>query len=287
MINVTASRDVTTSAILPVRMATRSPARPSARRAHPRPVSARPRRRFRRLRRLLGFLTVLVLAGIAGYAYLLQVYAPGLRAEVRNIPTLVRGGLAAHNATYVPLRQISPNLRNAIVSIEDRRFYYHPGVDPIGTARAAWIDLTTRKVDQGGSTLEEQLVKRVIVHDDRSIHGKLRTVALAWAVDQEFSKHQILELYLNGAYYGQGAYGAGEAARIYFGTDVAQLTLAQAAFLAALPQAPSIYGAHPTSTVVRARQLRVLEDMEVGGYITAAQERAAESEPLRFAFPNP
>jgi membrane peptidoglycan carboxypeptidase len=242
---------------------------------------------LRWLRRIFALLVLLVVAAIAGYVYVLAVYAPYLRAEARLIPSAVQGQLRQHDAAYAGLDEISPDLSHAIVAIEDRRFYYHPGVDPIGMIRAALVNLSAQKVDQGGSTLEEQLVKRSLVPDDGTIHAKLRRIALAWAVDQEFSKRRILELYLNAAYYGQGAYGAKSAARIYFGTDSAHLSLAQSAFLAALPQAPSIYGAHPTSDVVLHRQQTVLADMEADGYITSQQEQAALKEPLRFAFPNP
>jgi penicillin-binding protein 1A len=249
--------------------------------------SAPRKRRFPVLRRLLGCIVLLGVLALGAYGYLLQVYAPGLKAEAHRIPALVHQQLAGHQGTYVPLSQMSPNLRNAIVAIEDRRFYLHPGFDPIGMVRAAWINFTSRQVDQGGSTLEEQLVKRTLVPDNGSLHAKLRQVALAWAVDQELSKRQILELYLNAAYYGQGAYGVDAAARAYFGTDPLHLDLAQAAFLAALPQAPSIYGAHPTSAIVVNRQRTVLDDMASDGYITASQAQAAISEPLHFAFPNP
>jgi penicillin-binding protein 1A len=258
------------------------------RHAAPQPVRASSRRRRSRwLRRFVGLIVILAVAALAGYLYILTVYAPGLRSEARLIPASVRFQLSQHNAHYAVLGDISPNLQHAIVAIEDRRFYYHPGIDPIGMIRAAWVNLSARKVDQGGSTLEEQLVKRSLVPDDGTIHAKLRHIALAWAVDQEFSKRTILELYLNAAYYGQGAYGAGAAARIYFGTDSAHLTLAQAAFLAALPQAPSIYGANPTSAAVRYREHRVLDGMVADNYITAEQEQAALAEPLHFAFPNP
>jgi penicillin-binding protein 1A len=210
-----------------------------------------------------------------------------LRQEARGIPTLVREQLSQHNAPYMPLDAISPNLQHAIVAIEDRRFYHHPGIDIFAIVRALWINLQAEHIDQGGSTLEEQLVKRAIVHDDSSLHAKLRTMALAWAVDQEFGKRRILEMYLNAAYYGQGAYGVDAAAHVYFGTDPAHLTLSQAAFLAALPQAPSVYGANPTSPMVIARQRTVLQDMENQGYISAQQEQAAERARLTFAFPNP
>lgn len=224
---------------------------------------------------------------VVAWAYILHVYAPGLRAEARSIPSRVDAQLAAHNAPYTQIAQISPDLQHAIVAIEDRRYYSHPGVDPLGIVRAMWVNLTQRNVDQGGSTLDEQLVKRAMTLDDRSIHEKLREVALAWAVDQEFSKSRVLELYLNDAYFGQGAYGAGEAAQVYFGTDAAHLTIAQAAFLAALPQAPSVYGANPTSPVIQARWRTVLQDMEQLNYISPQQEEQATTTPLRFSLPNP
>lgn len=249
--------------------------------------SRRSRQRSRLLRRLVLSLFVVVCAALVGWLYMLHVYAPGLRAEARSIPARVRAQLATHNAPYVPISRISPDLQHALVAIEDRRFYSHPGVDPLGMVRALWVNLTQHNVDQGGSTLEEQLVKRAIVLDDRSIHAKLREVALAWATDQDFSKSKVIELYLNAAYFGQGAYGASEAARTYFGTDVAHLTIPQAAFLAALPQAPSVYGANPTSPVIHARWLTVLQDMQQLNYITPRQERRAATTTLRFSLPNP
>lgn len=254
------------------------------------PTPLRPKRkRFRWFRRILTLLIILAIGAILAWGYVQQIYAPGLRQEALRVPGLVRQQLNEHNAPYLTNSQMSPDLQHAIVAIEDRRFYSHPGVDPLGIIRAFWVNLTEQHVDQGGSTLEQQLVKRAIVLDDRSVRAKLRTVALAWAVDTEFSKAQILEMYLNAAYYGQGAYGASEAARIYFGTDAAHLDLAQAAFLAAMPQAPSIYGANPTSQTVVDRELTVLSDMESLQYITPAQEAAAaaEAEHLRFALPNP
>lgn len=215
------------------------------------------------------------------------VYAPGLRSEASSIPVRVQTQLAAQGATYITGDQITPDLQHAIVAIEDRRFYVHPGIDPLGMLRAVWVNATNQHIDQGGSTLEQQLVKRTLVPDDRTVHGKLRTIALAWAVDQDFSKRKVIELYLNAAYFGQGAYGAGAAARVYFGTDAAHLTLPEAAFLAALPQAPSIYGAHPSAPAVQQRVQTVLLDMTQQGYIDPAQEQSALNTRLNFALPNP
>ncbi len=257
------------------------------RRSIPRPIPTRPRKRRHRGRNIFVLFLILLGIGLTARAYVLSVYATALEHEVRAVPALVSRQLAARGIAYVPYARISPNMRHAIVSVEDRRFYHHPGVDPVGMMRAFWVNLWNRHLDQGGSTLEEQLAKRAIVHNDRTWHEKLRAIALAWALDQDFSKREVLALYLNEAYYGQGAYGIGAAARIYFGTTAAALTVQQAAFLAALPQAPSIYGAHPRSEAMLYRFRRVLADMEAMGYITATEEEAARNIPLVLALPNP
>jgi penicillin-binding protein 1A len=218
-------------------------------------------------------------------AYALRVYAPGLESEAQTVPARVHAQLAQQGAPYTPLSAVSYDLQHAIVAIEDHRFYQHPGIDPLGILRALWLNTKNQHIDQGGSTLEEQLAKRAIVGDDRSIHEKLRTVALAWAIDQDFPKAKVLELYLNAAYFGRGAYGVGSAAHIYFGTDAAHLTLSQSAFLAAMPQAPSIYGASPTSPAVRERWLQVLYNMSKDGFITPDQWASARSAPPAFIFP--
>jgi membrane peptidoglycan carboxypeptidase len=254
-------------------------------RSYSAPVKVR-HRRFRRLRRLLVAVVILGSMLLGAWVYVQHVYAPVLESEARTIPARVNSGLAQHSSSYTPLSLVSLDLQHAIVAIEDHRFYSHPGVDPLGSLRALWVNLQNRHVDQGGSTLEEQLAKRAIVGDDRSIHDKLRTVGLAWAIDQVFPKAKVLELYLNAAYFGRGAYGPAEAARVYFGANVGRLTLSQAAFLAAMPQAPSLYGSHPNSPTVRARWTQVLYDMAKDGYITSDELSAAQHSSPSFAFGN-
>lgn len=228
-------------------------------------------------------LSALVVLGVR--AYVLRVYAPGLESEAQTVPARVHAQLAQEGAPYTPLSAMSFDLQHAIVAIEDHRFYEHPGVDPLGILRAIWLNTRDQHIDQGGSTLEEQLAKRAIVGDDRSVHEKLRTIALAWAIDQDFPKGKVLELYLNAAYFGRGAYGIGSAARVYFGTDARNLNLPQSAFLAAMPQAPSIYGAHPTSAAVHERWLQVLYNMSKDGFITPDQWASARTSPPTFVFP--
>jgi membrane peptidoglycan carboxypeptidase len=263
-------------------MALRSPARrgPNGR-SWVTPVPVRRRHPFRRL---LLIAVVVAVIGLATRAYLLSVYAPGLESEARTVPARVHAGLAQENAPYTPLGSTSLDVQHAIVAIEDHRFYSHPGVDPLGIARALWVNAQNQHVDQGGSTLEEHLAKRTIVGDDRSLHDKLREIGLAWALDQEYSKGKILEMYLNAAYFGRGAYGIGEATHTYFGTDAANLTVAQSAFLASLPQAPSLYGADPRGAVIQARWHQVLDDMLKDGFITQSQWSEASRTTMQFAF---
>src|SRR5947209_6581615 len=264
---------------------------PHVRHAPPRPIYAAPRHapagRRRRLRRLLIALALVCLVLFGGWEYLQHVYAPGLRSEAATVPVLVRDQITHNGGTYTAIDAMSPYLLQSIVAIEDRRVYAHHGIDPQAVIRSLFVNLQSQHIDQGGSTLEEQLAKRAIVHNTDSIRDKLRVMAIAWAIDQVFSKRQILELYLNEAYYGQGAYGAEAAAHVYFGTDAAHLTLPEAAFLSALPQAPSIYGAYPRGAAVTDRWHTVLRDMQSLGDITPAEERQAESGQLSFALPNP
>ena len=268
-------------------MAERFPARPvHARRVHVQAHPVQPRR-ANPVRRLLVFLVLIIGLGLAARAYVLQIYAPGLQIEAQHIPLIVRAELSQNGASYTNLGAISPKLQHAIIAVEDHRFYTHPGIDPIGLVRAAIVNVQAKHVDQGGSTLEEQLAKLTIVHQNDTLHEKLRTMGLAWAIDQQFSKAQVLELYLNAAYYGQGAYGASAAAHVYFGANVADLTVPQAAFLAALPQAPTLYGSHPTSQTVTDRVSAVLNDMVAQQFITSVEYQTAMNTRLHFAFPNP
>jgi penicillin-binding protein 1A len=166
-------------------------------------------------------------------------------------------------------------MQYAIVSIEDRRFYLHHGIDLYGVARAMWDDVRTRRLDQGGATLTEQLVENTLpIHGNIVVRG-FSILALAWDTERRYSKARILELYLNAVYYGRGAYGIGAAAQVYFHRQPRALDVAQAAFLAALPQSPSVYGNHPFAAPMQGRWRTTIRYMEEQGYITAQRERQA------------
>src|SRR5690606_27274205 len=137
--------------------------------------------------------------------------------------------------------EMPPYLAEAVIAIEDRRFYYHLGIDPIGLARAAVINLTSGGVVQGGSTLTQQLAKNLFLKPERTFERKVQEVILAVWLELRLSKREILELYLNRVYLGAGAYGVDAAAHRYFGKSAKDVTLAEAATLAGLLKAPGHY----------------------------------------------
>ena len=138
-------------------------------------------------------------------------------------------------------------MKHAIVAIEDKRFYEHRGVDVRGMARALWADVTNHGAVQGGSTITQQFVKNAYLTSQKSIGRKLVEAALAWQLEQRWTKDQILTAYLNTVYFGNGAYGVQQASRVYFGHSASTLNPAEAALLAGIPQDPSLWDpvAHP------------------------------------------
>ncbi len=206
--------------------------------------------------------------------------------SVTNLDVLVRAELHAHGTAYVTLGATTPLLPQALIAIEDKRFYQHPGVDLIAMLRAGWIDLRAGSLIEGGSTLTMQLAKVVYLNSfDHTIPLKWKDIVLAVKIEHRYSKNQILELYLNAANYGEGAYGIAAAAHHYFGTTPARLDLAQAALLAGVVRAPSIYDPWCHPATAHARQIDALAHMAALGYITHTQELAASQETFNFWQP--
>lgn len=193
--------------------------------------------------------------------------------------------------TSVPYSQISPNLINAEIAIEDQYFFTNPGYDITGIIRATLADATHGHIVSGGSTITQQLIKNTIVGNQSTIIRKLQEILLAPAVTRQYTKQQILTLYLNTTYYSQQAYGAEAAAFIYYGLQdtptmsaAAQLDLAQGAMLAGIPSSPSTRDPflHPKAALARMQE--VLTQMRVQGYISPIQERAAIAEAQQPGF---
>jgi penicillin-binding protein 1A len=178
---------------------------------------------------------------------------------------------AERNREPVPMGRISPWLPKATVAIEDRRFYEHGGVDYIGIARAAWQDVTAGKVLQGGSTITQQLVRNLYTGQQRTFSRKVKEACLAIKLANKWSKQKILNEYVNTVYYGNHAYGIEAASETYFSRHAKSLTLAQAALLAGLPQAPSSYDPFVNPKDAVARRDEVLKAMLTNGDIDQAQ----------------
>src|SRR5437870_9686063 len=161
----------------------------------------------------------------------------------------------------VPLAQIPQSLRDAILATEDRRFYSHWGIDPIGVARAVIQNYRRGRLVEGGSTITQQLTKVLFLTPDKSLERKLKEAVLALELERRYSKDRILEMYLNQVYFGQGAYGVEAAARTYFGKPVSDLDLGEAALLAGLPRAPSSYSPFEHGAAAQRRRDVVLRRM--------------------------
>lgn len=190
--------------------------------------------------------------------------------------------------TVVSIDQISPYLRDATIATEDPNFYQHAGVDPVGLARAVYYAIRERDLSgPGGSTITQQLVKLTFLSSERTISRKVKEAILAAELTRRYPKDTILQIYLNEVNYGNLAYGIEAASETYFGVHSADLTLAQAAMLAGLPQAPAYYDPHTKlweadgqPGAVKRRQGQVLRLMVERGFITSAQADAAWAEPL-------
>ncbi|HEY3157653.1 MAG TPA: PBP1A family penicillin-binding protein [Vicinamibacterales bacterium] len=182
----------------------------------------------------------------------------------------------------VPLSRVSPNLTRAIIAVEDRRFYDHDGVDPIRLAGALLHDVVRTRAEQGGSTITQQLARLSFLTPDKTIRRKLQELVLAGRFERAFTKDQILELYLNKAYFGDGLYGVEAASLGYFGKHAADLDVAEAALIAGLVKSPSTYA--PTANVTRAlaRRAVVLDVMRDARVIDERMYRSAQREPLRL-----
>jgi penicillin-binding protein 1A len=255
----------------------------------------RRRRRLRKLR-LLSLLTVLTLVAAVSFVYgfvsavadELPQLEPGKErrdarigyiyaSDGKTVLAVLRG---PESRVVVRSEEIAPVMKQAIVAVEDRRFWNHRGVDIRGMARAFWADIRHKELVQGGSTITQQFVKNQYTKDDRTISRKLKEAALAWQLEQRWSKDRILTAYLNTIYFGNGAYGIEMAARVYFGKHAAELTLAEAALLAGIPANPSAFDPVSSRRAARARRTTVLRLMRSQNLITRRDFEAAREVPL-------
>ncbi len=230
----------------------------------------------------LSFLGAVLFLGFLAYVFFtlddkdpwrIPSRAPGMLLVADDGSRLIeRGSFFGDEARFEKLPR---HLINAFIAVEDRRFWYHPGIDPLALARAAWTNWRAGRTVQGGSTLTQQLAKNLFLEHKRTWKRKAQEAALALWLELKLSKKEIFELYLNRVYFGAGAHGVAEAARTYFNKPVERLTLGEAAVLAGLVRAPSRYNPlrHPRRALARAKV--VLKAMAEAGFISQREGRTA------------
>ena len=255
--------------------------------ARRRPSASKRRNPLWRVRRPIFALFLLAFLGASGFLYALA-RAPLPEARIDEQTTFffdAKGRRLASidagvNRVSVELDQVPDVLRDAVLATEDRNFYAHSGVDPIGIGRALWNDIRGSGPLQGGSTITQQYVKNSYLTRERTLTRKVKEAIISLKVERKFNKDEILERYLNTIYFGRGAYGVQAASRAYFGKDLADIQLQEAAYLAGLIRAPELADAERDPELAEARRARTLRQMERAGFISKAESDAVERIPI-------
>lgn len=249
---------------------------------------AKPRGRSRRLLVFLGF-TVSAIAGIVGGILFVSLAdmpdisdltrftpSPATKLYDSAEPAELIAQMSIEQRTFVPLARMPRALLDASVAIEDERFYSHWGLDLWGIARATLVNLFHGRVVEGASTITQQLARTLFLTMERTFQRKIKEALLAIQIERQYKKEEILEMYLNQIYFGNGAYGAEQGARVYFGKHVEELTLPECALLAALPKAPNVYNPRAFPDKALSRRNLVLQRMAQNGFISRGE--SAESQ---------
>ena len=236
-----------------------------------------------------GLLSVLMVVGVAmvmAYPQLpdtsdLAEYRPKLPLRIYTADGLLMGEFGEERRNLTPIREIPQVMKDAVLSIEDSRFYQHGGLDYLGLIRAGIANLGKRK-SQGASTITMQVARNVYLSTEKTYTRKIYEILLTFKLEHLLTKDQILEIYMNQIFLGNRAYGFASAAETYFGKSLKDITIAEAAMLAGLPKAPSAYNPISNPKRARSRQLYIIERMEDNNFITAKQALEAKAEPLRI-----
>ena len=215
----------------------------------------------------------------------LGTYQPSMVTQVYSSDQQLIGQFFIERRILTPVADIPEGLRRAVVAVEDVRFFEHPGLDYIGMLRAAWTNLRRGGKVEGASTITQQLARSLFLSSERTFDRKVRELILAYKMELVLTKEQILELYLNQIYFGQGAYGVASAAQTYFGKDLSALTIGESAFLAGLPKSPNHYSPFKAYDRAKKRQEHVLARMEEAKFLTATEREQAAAELLNFRRP--
>jgi len=235
---------------------------------------------------LLALLLVVGVAMVVAYPNLPDIsdladYRPKLPLRIYTADGELMGEFGEERRNLTPIKDIPKVMKDAVLSIEDARFYQHGGVDYLGILRAGVANIGRVK-SQGASTITMQVARNVYLSTEKTYTRKIYEILLTYKLEHMLTKDQILEIYMNQIFLGNRAYGFASASEIYFGKQLKDISIAEAAMLAGLPKAPSAYNPISNPKRARARQLYIIERMEDNKYITEAQAKAAKAEPLKL-----
>ncbi|MEI7783039.1 MAG: penicillin-binding protein 1A [Betaproteobacteria bacterium] len=235
---------------------------------------------------VLGGLMVLAVALATAYPKLPDVsdlaeYRPKLPLRIYSVDKVLIGEFGEERRSFTAVKDIPQVMKDAVLAIEDARFFQHGGVDYLGVIRAGLANVRNFK-SQGASTITMQVARNVYLSAEKSYTRKIYEILLTFKLEHLLTKDQILEIYMNQIFLGNRAYGFAAAAETYFGKPLQDITIAEAAMLAGLPKAPSAFNPIANPKRARARQLYIIERMEDNGFITAAQAKAAKAQELKI-----
>ncbi len=217
---------------------------------------------FRKI--IIILLVLILLAGIIGFIIGYSVYSDALKEK----PLISRMDEIENDEHFVPFSELPKNYINAVVAVEDHRFYDHGPIDFIAIGRAIWVNITNFELREGGSTITQQLAKNVVLSQEETATRKLGEIVAAFDIEKNYSKDDILALYVNTCYFGEGYYGIYDASMGYYNKEPKDLTLDEATMLAGVPNAPSVYAPTVNPDLAKKRQEHVLNKMVEYGYIS-------------------
>ncbi len=244
-----------------------------------------------KFKRIIFFISISMILGISTGVFLafnmgipsieeMKNYRAATGTKIYDEDNVLIGEVKADQGIFVPLENIPDHVVNAVIAVEDSRFWKHKGIDYLAIARAIVKDIIHVGLKEGGSTITQQLAKVTFLSPEKTFKRKLREAALAIKIEKNLDKKEILELYLNKVYFGHGAYGVEMASKTYFGKPVKNITLSEAALIAGLIRAPSTYSPYNDLTNAKERQQIVLSRMEEEGFIKSAEKDNALRQPL-------
>ena len=205
---------------------------------------------------------------IIGYGY----YSKALKEK----PLITRVDEVMNKENYTSFEELPENYINAVIAVEDHRYYEHGAIDPIGIARAMYTNIRDREFDEGGSTITQQVAKNIVFNQDKSLVRKLGELFAAYDLEKNYTKNEIFALYVNSSYFGDGYYSIYDASKGYYNKEPKDLTLDEATMLAGVPNAPSVYAPTVNPDLAKKRQKHVLNKMVEYGYITQEEANSVQ-----------